>query len=77
MKVIGLESPMIYTKIQTSKFLGSGEKDFQWIFSIYVLGSHYGQRTRKILINFHSPKPRGLNMKFGYNQPMAFYRQVI
>ena len=33
---------MLYTKFQGSMFLGSGEEDFQRVFTIYGHGAHLG-----------------------------------
>ena len=51
---------------------GSGE-DFKAVFfSIYSHGGHLGHVTLTIYINFLSPFPRMLHMKFGFDWPSGF-----
>ena len=42
------------------------------VFTIYVYGGHLGHVTWTIYINFYSPFPRRLHMKFGIDWPSGF-----
>ena len=49
--------------------IGSGEEDFLRVFTIYGRGGHLGHVTWTIYINFRSPFPRRLHIKFGFDWP--------
>ena len=56
-----------------AKFQDSGSRiNFLKIFTIYGLGGHLGHVTLTICINFCSPYPSGLHMKFGFDWPSGF-----
>ena len=63
---------MLHTKFQNHWPSGSGEEDFLSFFSIYSHGGHLGHVTLTIYINFLSPFPRMLHMKFGFDWPSGF-----
>ena len=46
-----LESPMFHAKFQDHKTLGSRDKDFLKVFTIYGHGGHLGFMTKTIFIN--------------------------
>lgn len=64
--LVDLESTMLYAKFQSSLSLGSGEEVLQRVFTIYMHGGHLCQRTITIWTNFHSPRPKRLNIKYGW-----------
>ena len=63
---------MLHVKFQDHRTSGSGEEDFLRFFTIYGHGGHLGQVTWTIYINFRSPFPRKLHIKFGFDWPSAF-----
>ena len=66
------EYPMLQTKFQGLRPYGSGEEDFFKVFTLYGHGGHLGHVTWTIYINFHSPFPRKIHMKFGFDWPSGF-----
>ena len=60
---------MLHTKPQGHWPFGSGEEDFLRVFTIYGRGGHVTQTPR---INFRSPIPLRLHMKFGFDWPSGF-----
>ena len=44
---------MLHTKFLENRPAGSGEEDFERIFTIYGRGCHLGHVTRIMLTNFH------------------------
>ena len=42
------------------------------VFTIYGRGCHIGHVTLTIYINFHSPFPMRLHIKFGFDWPSGF-----
>ena len=65
-------SPMLYTKLQGHCQFGSGEEEFQRVFTIYERGGQFGHVTKMRRISVHSPYPVGLQMKFGFDWPSFF-----
>ena len=65
---------MLYTKFRGNRPVGSGEKDFLKVFTIYGNGDHLGHVTWTIYTNFRSPFPRRLHIKFGFDWPSGFFR---
>ena len=63
---------MLHTKFQDHSTSGSGEEDFLKVFIIYGHGGHLGNVTWTIYINFCSPLPRRLHMKFGFDWTRGF-----
>ena len=63
---------MLYAKFQDHRTSGSGKEDFLKVFTIYGYGSHLGHVTWTIYINFRSPFPRRLHIKFGFDWPSGF-----
>ena len=62
---------MLHTKFRENWPAGSGE-DFFKVFAIYGHGGHLGHVTWTIYINFRSPFPRRLHIKFGFDWPRGF-----
>ena len=58
---------MLHAKFQDHRTSGSGEVDFFKVFTIYGHGGHLGHVTWTIHINFRSPYPRRLHIKFGFD----------
>ena len=58
---------MIHAKFQDHRTSGSGED-----FTICGHHSHLGHVTWTIYINFRSPFPRRLHIKFGFDWPSCF-----
>ena len=46
--LVGPTTPMLHTKSQGHRPSGSGEEDFQRVFTIYGRGGHLGHVTRTI-----------------------------
>ena len=63
---------MLHTKAQGHWPFGSGEEDFWRVFTIYGRGSHLGHVTQMSRINFRSPDPWRVHMKFGFDWPNGF-----
>ena len=55
---------MLHTKSQGHQSSGSGEEDFQRVFTIYGHVSHLGHVTKRICINLGQLIVRSLHMKF-------------
>ena len=70
----GQESPMLHTKFQPT---GSRIEDFWRVFNIYGRGGHLGHVTQMPQTNFHSPYPRRLHIKFGFDQPSGFREEDV
>ena len=68
---VELESPMLHAKFQNHRTSGSGEEDFKG-FTIYGHDGHLGHVTWTIYINFHSPFPMRLHIKFGFDWQSGF-----
>ena len=66
---------MIHSKFQDHRTSDSGEDDFFKVFTIYGHGGHLGHVTWTIYINFLSPFPRRLHIKFGFDWPSGFRRR--
>ena len=65
---------MLHTKFRENLSTCSG--DFLKVFTIYGHGGHLGHVTWTIYINFHSPFPTRLHIKFGFEWPSGF-REVL
>ena len=63
-------------KFQDHRTYGFGEEDFKCFLIIYGRGSNLGHVTLTIYINFCSPFPRRLHMKFGFDWPSGFREDV-
>ena len=63
---------MIHAKFQDHRTSASGVEDFFKVFTIYWHGGHLGHVNWTIYINFCSPFPRRLNIKFGFDCPSGF-----
>ena len=55
---------MLHTKFRGNWPAGSGEEDFLRVFTIYGRGSHLGDVTSIMLINFHFLVPESFHAKF-------------
>ena len=67
---------MLHAKFQDHRTSGSGEEYFFKVFTIYGCGGHLGHVTLTIYINFHSPFPRRLHIKFGFDWPSGFREDI-
>ena len=63
---------MLHAKFQDHRTSGSGEGDFLKVFTIYGHGGNHCHVTWNIYINFRSPFPMWLYMKFGLDWPSGF-----
>ena len=54
---------MLHIKFHDIQPTGSGEKDFQWVLTLYGLGSHIGHMSKLILIYFHFLVPTRESVK--------------
>ena len=71
----GQDSPMLHTKFCENWPAGSGE-DFGRVFTLYGRGGHLGHVTWTIYIDFRSPFPRRLHIKFGFDWPSGLREDV-
>ena len=67
----GPMAPKLHTKPQGHWLFGSGE-DFWRVFTICGRGGHLGHVTQTPRINFRSPIPLKLHIKFGFDWPSGF-----
>ena len=88
---VELHFQMLHTKFQNHRPSGSDatyqvswklahwlwRRRFLNVFAIYSPGGHLGHVTLTIYINFHSPFPRMLHMKFGFDWPSGFREDVF
>ena len=63
---------MLHARFKDHRTSGSGEEVFLKVFTIYGYGSRLGCVTWTIYINFRSPFPRWLHIKFGFDWPSGF-----
>ena len=63
---------MLHAKFQDHRTSGSMRRRFFKAFTIYGHGGHLGHVTWTIFINFRSPFPRRLHIKFGFDWPSGF-----
>ena len=69
---------MLHAKFQGNWPSGSGEEDFFKVLSIFEHGGHLGHVTWIVYINFLSPFPRRLHIKFGFDWRSGFLgKQVL
>ena len=63
---------MLQVEFQDNRNSGSGEEVFFKFFTIWGHGSHLGHVTWTTYTNIHSPFPRRLHIKFGFDWPSGF-----
>ena len=65
---------MLHAKFHDQSTISSVGEDFLKVFTIYCMGmaNHLGHVTWTIDINFCSPFPRRLHIKFGFDWPSGF-----
>ena len=63
---------MQHAKFKDHRTSGSGKQRFSKVFTIYGHGGHLGHVTWTIYINFCSPFPKRLHIKFGFDLPSGF-----
>ena len=68
---------MLHTKFRENRPAGSGEEDFLRFFTIYAHGGDLGHVTWTIYINFRSPFPKRLLIKFGFDWPSGFREKDV
>ena len=56
---------MLHTKFRGNRPAGSGEKDYQRVFTIYGHGGHLGHVTRIMSSDFNFLVPESIHSKFG------------
>ena len=67
---------MLHTKFQGHGSIGSGEEDFFKVFIIYGHGSHVGNVTQFISINFHFLFSLKLSYEFWFLIAQLFLRKT-
>ena len=67
---------MLHTKFRENRPAGSGEEDFRRVITICGRGGHLGHVTQMPRINFRSPYPRRLHIKFGFDLVSGFGEDV-
>ena len=73
----GQESKMLRAKFRGNRSAGSREEDFWRVFTIYGRGGHLGHVTQMLRINFRSPHPSRLHIKFGFDWPSGFREEDV
>ena len=68
---------MLHTKFHENRPAGSGEEDFGRVFIIYGHGGHLGHVTQTPRINFRSPYPGMLHIKFGLDRASGFGEEDV
>ena len=68
---------MLHAKFLDHRPSGSGKEDFFKVFTIYGHDGHLGHVTWTIYINFRSPFPRRLHIKFGFDWPSGFREEDV
>ena len=63
---------MLHAEFQDHRTSGSGEEYFFKVITIYGYGGHLDHVTWTIYINFRSPFPRRLHIKFGFDWQSGF-----
>ena len=63
---------MLHTKFCGNRPAGSGEEDFQRVFTIYRHGGHLGHVTSIMSSDFHFLVLESLHTKFGSDQHSIF-----
>ena len=63
---------MLHAKFQDHRTSGFWRRRFLNVFTIYWHGGHLGHVTWTIYINFGSPFPRRLHIKFGFDWLSGF-----
>ena len=63
---------MLHAKFQYHRTSGFFRKRYLKGFTIYGRGGHLGHVTCTIYINFGTPFPRRLHIKFGFDWPRGF-----
>ena len=63
---------MLHTKFRGNWIAGSGEEDFLKVFTIYGHGSHLGQVTSIMSLDFHCLVPESFRTKFGLDRHSSF-----
>ena len=63
---------MLHTKFRGNPSAGSGEEDFQRVFTIYGYGSHLGHVTSIMSSDFHFLVLESFHTKFGSDQHSGF-----
>ena len=63
---------MLHTKFHGNRPAGSGEEDFQRVFTIYGHGGHLGHMTSIMSSDFHFLVPESFHTKFGSDQQSSF-----
>ena len=68
---------MLHIKFRGNRPAGSGEEDFERVFTIYVHGGHLGHVTQLPRTNFRPPYPRRLHIKFGFDWPSGVREEDV
>ena len=63
---------MLHTKFCGNRPAGSGEKDFQRVFTIYEHGGHLGHVTSIMSSDFYFFVPESFHTKFGADRQSSF-----
>ena len=63
---------MLQAKFQDHRTSGSGEEDFQRVFTIYVCGGHLGHVTSIMSSDFDFLVPESYHTKFGSDLHSSF-----
>ena len=63
---------MLHTKFRENRPAGSREEDFRRVYTIYGRGRQLGHVTQMPRTKYHSPYPRRLHIKFGFDRPSGF-----
>ena len=75
--VVELESPILHAKFQDHRIWFWRKRRVLKVFIIYGHGGHLGHLTWTIYINFHSPFPTRLHIKFGFDWAGSFREEDV
>ena len=68
---------MLHTKFRGNRPAGSGEEDFQRVFTIYRPGGHLGHVTSIMSSDFHFLVPESFLKKFGSDRQSNFCKNPV
>ena len=67
---------MLHTKFRVNRPASSGE-DFKRVFTIYGHGGHLGHVTSIMSSDFHFLVPESFHKKFGSDQQIKFWKNLV
>ena len=68
---------MLHAMFRSNRTIGSGQKMFEGVLTIYGRGGLLRHVTQMPRANFRFPYPRRLHIKFGFDWPMVSEKNVF